>query len=438
MAVVLSSALAGVSGCGRGAESEKAPAAKGVEDRAATVSDDESGSGAVAAADREADGGPRTYEVDPESLLAARLPQEEASDGWIRLFDGHTLFGWEIAGDANWGVADGAITVDSGEPCLLVTSVPWHDYELTLEFRADPDTNSGVFLRTPLRPEDPATDCFEVNIAPDEHPFPTASVVGRKRLAASEVPEPDGGPWRRMTMRLEDDRLRVSLDGAVVCELTDETGLTGGRIGLQRNEGTVAFRDIRLRPIGLESLLNESLSRWKRYPEMSGRFEVTDDGSLRVIGGKTQLESRDTFGDFTLLAEYKLAEPTTNSGIFFRSIPGDVMMGYECQISDETIDGDPLKPADCGAGGIFRRQDARIVASRPESWNSVLLVARGPRLAAWVNGIQVSDVVDQRPPDENPRRGRRLEPGTLIIQGHDETTDALYRQLAISRFPDSP
>lgn len=375
-------------------------------------------------------------ELSAQHLLDERLPIEDCRDGWIRLFDGQTLFGWENAGDANWHVADGTITVDSGEQGLLCTSIDWHDYELTLEFNADPETNSGVFLRTPLHPSDPASDCFEVNIAPDDNPFPTASVVGRVKADGDQIPEQTFNTWRRLTMRLQGDQLTVAIDGQPACEVRDEGGLTGGRIGLQKNSGRVAFRDIRLRPLGLQSLLDQELSRWIRYPDMPGRFESTEEGGLRVIGGKTQLESRDEYGDFTLLAEYKMIYPETNSGIFFRSIPGDEMMGYECQVNDEMIDGDPLRPADAGTGGIFRRQDARIVAARPGEQNAVLLATRGPRFAAWVNGIQVTDVMDQRQPDENPRRGLRLEPGTLLIQGHDAATDIIYGQLLIAPFPE--
>ena len=152
---------------------------------------------------------------------------------------------------------------------------------------------------------------------------------------------------------------------------------------------------------------------------------------MHVKGGRTQLESKASYDDFVLLAEYKLPLAEMNSGIFFRCIPGAEMMGYECQLSNETNDGNPLSPADCGTGGIFRRQDARVVAGEIDQWATALLVANGPSIAAWVNGVQVSDWLDDRKSDENPRRGLRLEPGTLMIQGHDPGTDALIKQFSI-------
>ena len=44
-----------------------------------------------------------------------RLSDEEWAAGWISLFDGRTLFGWQPQTEANWRVEDGAIVVDRGE-----------------------------------------------------------------------------------------------------------------------------------------------------------------------------------------------------------------------------------------------------------------------------------------------------------------------------------
>jgi hypothetical protein len=383
------------------------------------------------AADEPVDIEPTIYEVTAEDLLDARLAADQASAGWIRLFDGHTLFGWEIAGAANWRVEEGTIVVDRGEQCLLCTSVPWQDYELTLEFKAGEQTNSGVFLRTSLDPSDPAFDCYEVNIAPDDNPFPTASVVKRQKVDDSDSPQPFG-VWRTMKMRLEAGKLQVSVDDKLVCDYSDPNPLPAGRIGLQHNSGRIEFRNVQLRPLGLQSLLDADLARWTKYPEMPGEFTATEEGWLHVVGGSTQLESKDSYDDFVMLAEYKLSDPETNSGIFFRCIPGDVMMGYECQLSNETVDGNRLSPADCGTGGIFRRQVARVVAGEADQWASVVLVAHQQTFAAWVNGVQVSNWYDDREPHENPRRGLRLESGTIMIQGHDAGTDALLKQIAIA------
>lgn len=381
---------------------------------------------------------PQVYEFDEEKLLAARLPAEETSNGWVRLFDQNTLFGWEISGQANFRVDDGVIVVDRGDQSLMCTSTTWGDFELTLQFNADEGTNSGIFVRTPLEPEDPATDCYEINIAPDDNPFPTGSIVKRQKVDGETAGPQTPGEWRSMKIRAAGDEVTVWLDDRQVCQYTDPLPLPARRIGLQHNSGRVAFRDIKIRPLGFKPMLDAELSQWTKYPDMPGQFSMTDQGELHVQGGRTQLETQQEYGDFFLLADYKIDEPEMNSGIFFRCIPGDVMMGYECQVNNDFKNQSRLTPLDCGTGGIFRRQDARIVAGENGQWSTVMLHANGPKIAAWVEGIQVSDWEDTRQPDQNPRKGKRLKAGTIMIQGHDPGTDVLFRNLQIKPIDPAP
>jgi hypothetical protein len=414
------------SGCDRGGTQPAAPpdAAVGTPPARSAAAD------AVAADGSAAESAAAAFAASAESLLNARLPLAETDQGWVRLFDGVTLFGWQVGAPANWRVEEGAIRVDQGPVGLLCTSVPWRDFELRLEILADEATNSGVFLRTPLSPTDPQSDCYEVNIAPADNPFPTGSVV--KRQPATTKPNTKPGEWNLYEMRLVGDSLTIRINGEEVCHYTDPAPLGPGRIGLQHNSGAVAFRDIRVRPIGMKELITPDLAQWKQYPAMDGKFQITEEGLLRVTGGRGQLESKELHGDFALLARVKTASEKLNSGIFFRCIPGETMNGYECQISNGILDNDPLRPADCGSGGIFRRQDARIVAANDGEWFSMLLVAHGPQFAAWVNGLQVTDWRDTRVPNPNPRSGSRLEPGTLMIQAHDPTTDLVFRQIEVA------
>ena len=368
-------------------------------------------------------------QLDRLSLSNSRLAESEASEGWIKLFDGVTLFGWETDGKANFRVEDGLLVVDEGEMSLLCTSMKWDNYELLVEYRADSEVNSGIFLNTDLVPGDVATECYEINIAPSSHPFSTGSLVNRE--AASNVPAASGDNWRTLKISHRSGELSINLDGVDVCNYEDPKPPSAGKIGLQHNSGRIEFRRVMLRPLDLKSLLDSDLALWKQYPDMDAKYSVTESGWMRVQGGSGQIETSEQYDDFVLLAEYKLPTPEMNSGIFFRCIPGDKMMGYECQVSNFGSDEDPLVPADCGTGGIFRRQDARFIAGDNEKWVTVILQARGPSMSAWVNGVQVSNWTDTREKNENPRRGSRLEAGTIMVQGHDPKTDALFKQFKI-------
>src|SRR6266480_883060 len=185
--------------------------------------------------------------TDPPKLLS----DAELADGWIALFDGETLFGWKAHSKADWQVKDGAISVLAGERGLLCTTVEFDNYVLKADFRAAKNTNSGIFLRTApvVGTNDITTKCYELNIAPPENPFPTGSFVGR--LKGKSVPE-RAGEWQSYEVTLDGAKATVKLNGETVLEYTDPAPVGRGYIGLQLNEGQVEFKNIRLKPLGIQ------------------------------------------------------------------------------------------------------------------------------------------------------------------------------------------
>lgn len=361
------------------------------------------------------------------SQEANQLTDDEIASGWIQLFDGETLFGWKSAGSADWQVADGTIRCESGESCLLRTTSQFDDFELHVEFKATAQTNSGVFLRTSPKPRNVTADCYELNIAPADNPFPTGSFVQRQHHAGETDDQ-----WHAFDVVAEAGKFQVQLDGETVLEYDDPTPTGKGYIGLQYREGPIQFRNVKLRPLGLNSIFNgQDLSEWKTYPQMASEYSVTPEGWLHVKNGRGQLESNGKYGDFVLQYDCRTNGLNLNSGVFFRCIPGDEMMGYECQIHNGYKDNDRTSPLDCGTGGIFRRIDARRVVSDDHQWFKQTLIVDGPHVASWVNGYPVTDWTDTRQPNQNPRRGLRTEAGTLMIQGHDPTTDIDFRNLNV-------
>jgi hypothetical protein len=364
----------------------------------------------------------------PATAEPNKLTPAELADGWILLFDGESLYGWEPAPQANWKAADGMISVSEGEKGLLCTTSEFSDYVFKCDFKAPAATNSGIFLRTPVKPTDPAKDCYELNIAaPEVSPFSNGGFVGRQK--ATKYVEA-ASQWRSYEVTLEGAHAVVKIDGETVLDYTDPAPLKRGRIGLQLNSGPVEFRNIKLKPLALKSIFNgKDLTGWHGHPDSKSVFTVSDIGAINVKNGRGQLESDAQFGDFVAQWECFSNGKHLNSGIFFRSIPGELTNGYECQIQNGYENGDRTKPIDCGTGGFYRRQDARKVMADDFTWFYQTLIVSGPHMACWVNGVQVSDWTDVRKPHVNPRNGLRLEPGTLIIQGHDPTTDLSFRNL---------
>lgn len=365
------------------------------------------------------------------------LTAEEKADGWLSLFDGETLFGWEsTSSEINWHVADGAIVADSGPIGFLLTTVPFTDYELICEYRMEEEGNSGLFLRSENPPQEISTGCYEINIA-NAHPegFTTGSLVNRK---AVESPIKSNADWNEFKVKVIDDSVEVVHNGeAVLSYKADGKVAATGRIGLQKNAGKIEFRKIIIKPLQLQSLFNgKDLTGWREVPGSKSQFTVSD-GEIHVKDGQGFIETEQTYKDFLFQAKAISHAKELNSGFFFRAIEGSEEApsnGYEYQIHNGYKE-NRNHPNNAGTGAIFRRVDARYVVANDKEWFTATLVAYGPRISCWVDGYHVVDWVDTRKPDPNPRRGLKLEPGHLSIQGHDPTTDLSFKDLNVAEYP---
>jgi hypothetical protein len=162
---------------------------------------------------------------------------------------------------------------------------------------------------------------------------------------------------------------------------------------------------------------------------------VTPEGWLNVKNGNGDLQTEAAYGDFTLQLDIISNGKHLNSGVFFRALAGQFWSGYESQIRNQWQGEDRTKPVDYGTGGIYNRQPARRVVSSDGEWLTKTVVAHGPHMAVWINGIQVSDFTDTRAPNENARQGYRAQPGVISLQGHDPTTDLSFRRIRIAEMP---
>ncbi|QDU55990.1 3-keto-disaccharide hydrolase [Aeoliella mucimassa] len=372
--------------------------------------------------------------------IACWLDKEMIAEGWLQLSNDASMFGWQATNDEGWTLcANHQMYYEGQEKGWLMTTTEWTDFELVVDYTCnDEQVNSGVFIRSKLEPENPTSDCYEVNIAPESNDYPTGSIVGHARGKY----EPDqlaslGGKdnqVHRLEITANGPQIVVKRDGKLVCDYVDNSPAPRlkGRIGLQYKEGVVHFRRVLLKPLNTKPIFNgKDLTGWKTDLAGPAEFSVTKAGEMQVLGGSGQAESTAVYGDFVLQYECKVNGDGANSGVFFRSIPGDKMNGYECQVQNTYVDGDRTQPKDCGTGGIYRRVNARLVNASDHEWFTTTVHADGPHIGTWVNGLQVVDWTDTRKPDDNPRRGLRTEAGTFCLQAHDPTTNLLFRNMRV-------
>ena len=99
--------------------------------------------------------------------------------GWTTLIDGEKgLENFTRVGDANWRAQDGAIAADTGKGGFLLSKESYKDFELRIEFWADPTANSGIYMRCsePAKLNDKS--CYEANIF-DQRPDQTYATGAR-------------------------------------------------------------------------------------------------------------------------------------------------------------------------------------------------------------------------------------------------------------------
>ena len=166
--------------------------------------------------------------------------------GFTTLFDGSSLDGWRVLGNANWELGEGAVSANSGNG-FLVSEESYGDFELTLEFWVDTPANSGIFIRC----SDPQSvndrNSYEVNIY-DTRADQTYRTGGIVHLAAPSAVINSGGQWNTYQITARGSRLVVILNGTQTVDTTDDQ-FTSGPIALQYGAGIVRFRNVRIRSL---------------------------------------------------------------------------------------------------------------------------------------------------------------------------------------------
>ena len=116
-----------------------------------------------------------------------------------------------------------------------------------MEFWAEADTNSGVFIRCQDPAKIEATTCYEVNIY-DKRPDPTyrtgAIVEAARALAVIDA----ANKWNTFEITARGSHMTVTLNGTKTAD-GQHSAHARGRIALQSNGGMVKFRSVRIRPL---------------------------------------------------------------------------------------------------------------------------------------------------------------------------------------------
>ncbi len=199
---------------------------------------------------------PRFYDrIFRLAVLAAALALPAAglaADGWIALFNGRDLNGWEQhSGQAKYRVENDCIvgqTVAGTPNSFLCTTRTFGDFILEFEFKVAPDMNSGVQFRSEYYTRE-----TETTIAGKQRKFPADRVFGyqyeidpspraftggvydeaRRGWLADLKDNPDAqkafrqGEWNHARIQCQGDHIQTWINGVKAADFRDAMTLRG-------------------------------------------------------------------------------------------------------------------------------------------------------------------------------------------------------------------
>ena len=191
-------------------------------------------------------------------LLAAcsSMPAWVPGSGWTTLIDGDKgMDNFVRVGDANWRSEDGAIVADKGKGGFLMSKNSYKDYELRVEFWADPSANSGIYNRCADPKNLTDKTCYEANIF-DERPDQTYATGGIVHRGKVMQPVKAGGKWNVYEITAKGSTLSVVLNGTKTSEISS-VATPRGPIALQYGTlppsgapgGIIKFRKVQIRSL---------------------------------------------------------------------------------------------------------------------------------------------------------------------------------------------
>ncbi len=186
------------------------------------------------------------------------LTEKEKQEGYELLFNGKNLLGWD--GDPDlWSVKDGVIAgstegKDLSQNSFLITKEKFSDFILSADVKLR-NNNTGIQFRSERLPEF-VIKGYQADAATDKW---WGSLYGEKTGRGVIVDGWAGkgeklvktGDWNRYEIYCKGDHIKLSLNGVVTADITDDMA-SEGVIALQVHRGPpmqVSFRNLKIKKL---------------------------------------------------------------------------------------------------------------------------------------------------------------------------------------------
>jgi hypothetical protein len=388
-------------------------------------------------------------------ILLTSWTEIKGQEPWEDLFDGKTLNGWNIkGGKANYKVIDGTIvgsTVVNTPNTFLCTDEFFDNFILELEYKVDPQLNSGIQIRSNSFPyyRSGRVHGYQVEIDPLERAW-SAGIYDEARRKwlydlkdnpiAREVFKQN--KWNKYRIEAIGDTIKTWINGVPAAHLIDDMthkgfiGLQVHSIGNNKDkEGIlVVWKNIKIitkntekytRPITLVPVITknklttdeeetgwkmlwdgQSTDGWrgaklKSFPESGWKIENGELSVLATEGKESEaggdIVTENLYGNFELKLDFKITKGA-NSGIkYFVNTGLNKGAGSSIGLEYQILDDDNHPDAKLG-----NHEGSRTVASLYDlikaenkmvnpvgEWNHAHIISKNNHVEHWLNGIKV-------------------------------------------------
>lgn len=190
----------------------------------------------------------------------------------------------------------------------------------------------------------------------------------------------------------------------------------------------------------------KTIDAWRGYQQADLPPEWTVvDGTITKVKTTNDIVTREQFADFELTIDWKIAL-RGNSGIFYRATEKETKVYWsapEYQLAEDSLTPDSRNIM-TSVGAVYGFYPSKRGVVKPAGeWNTTRIVAKGPHVEHWLNGVMIAQYEANSPewnlklhgdPSDSTKKPLKFAPykdfglakkGFIAIQGDHNGTLSL-------------
>jgi hypothetical protein len=180
---------------------------------------------------------------------------EATDDGWLVLFDGRTLDGWQASeSPENWTVEDGAISGHGGRSHLFYVGREFQNFHFKTDVMINKGGNSGIFFHSQIEADWPKAGYESQVNNTHADPVKTGSLYYFVKLFESAAKDDE---WWTQEIIVKGKQITMKVNGKTLYEYDEPEGVTGphklskGLFAFQQHDpgSRVRFKNVKVKPL---------------------------------------------------------------------------------------------------------------------------------------------------------------------------------------------